>query len=72
MILDKSVNLFDTLINDYSGFNLMFIHLSLNLISQLLKLLHGSFLMAWIDYEMMTFGVERGIEGFCDVGCTRS
>ena len=34
MILDKSVNLFDTLINDYSGFNLMFIHLSLNLISQ--------------------------------------
>ena len=72
MILDKSVNLFDTLINDYSGFNLMFIHLSLNLISQLLKLLHGSFLMAWIDYEMMTFGVERSIEGFCDVGCTRS
>ena len=59
MILDKSVNLFDTLINDYSGFNLMFIHLSLNLISQLRKLLHGSFLMAWIDYEMMTFGVER-------------
>ena len=34
MILDKSVNLFDTLINDYSGFNLIFIHLSLNLISQ--------------------------------------
>ena len=72
MILDKSVSLFDTLINDYSGFNLMFIHLSLNLISQLRKLLHGSFLMAWIDYEMMTFGVERIIEGFCDVGCTRS
>ena len=61
MILDKSVNLFDTLINDYSGFNLMLIHLSLNLISQLRKLLHGSFLMAWIDYEMMTFGVERSI-----------
>ena len=57
MILDKSVNLFDTLINDYSGFNLMFIHLSLNLISQLLKLLHVSFLMAWIAYEMMTIGV---------------